>query len=228
MSAIISECGQYRYRLERDVQMDGITFAFFGINPSKADAYLDDATVRKWIGFTKVNDGRRFIVGNISAYRATNVKHLGKILTPPARHWENLGHLSRIVDDADVLVPCWGNRSKAPPHMQNAARRLGSRVTPATSGKGEKMTTAPRVEACIEAVMAKYPRTGPVSQAKYYEEVHQHLGPLARSLERELAQANADVKTLRDILKIIVNERFIPAEWERLTGRIQVALGETK
>lgn len=88
--------------------------------------------------------------------------------------------------------------------------------------------TAPRVEACIDAVMAKYSNHSTSSQAKYYEEVHQDLAPLARSLERELAQANFDVKTLRDILKIIVNERFIPAEWERLTGRIQAALEETK
>jgi hypothetical protein len=119
MSAIISPCGHFRFRLERDVAMDGPTFAYFGINPSTADANLDDATVRKWIGFTKVNGGRRFIVGNVSAYRATDVKALGKALIPLARHLENLGHLSRIVDDADVLVPCWGNRSKAPSHMDN-------------------------------------------------------------------------------------------------------------
>lgn len=91
-----------------------------------------------------------------------------------------------------------------------------------------KMTTAPRVEACIDAVMAKYPRTGPVSQAKYYEEVHQHLGPLARELERELAQANADVREMRDILKIVATERFIPEEWERLNGLVKAVLGETK
>lgn len=49
-----------------------------------------------------------------------------------------------------------------------------------------------------------------------------------RSLERELAQANADVIEMRDILKIIANERFIPEEWERLTARVKAALGEGK
>ena len=73
MSAVISPCGQYRYRPERDVPMDGLTFAFFGVNPSTADATLDDATVRKWIGFTKVNGGRRLIVGNVFAVRSTDV-----------------------------------------------------------------------------------------------------------------------------------------------------------
>lgn len=119
MSAIISPCGKFRYRLEREVGMDGVTFAYFGINPSTADATVDDATVRKWIGFTKVNGGRRFIVGNISAVRATDVRELKSIIVSPRQHGENFGHLSRIVDDADVLVPCWGNRSKAPIHMHN-------------------------------------------------------------------------------------------------------------
>lgn len=119
MSAIISPCGKFRYRLERDVGMDGLTFAYFGINPSTADAQLDDATVRKWIGFTKANGGRRFIVGNVSAYRATAVKELANVLLTPAQWRENLDHIGRIIVDADVLVPCWGNRSKAPRHMHN-------------------------------------------------------------------------------------------------------------
>ncbi|BBP95916.1 hypothetical protein BSFA1_10450 [Burkholderia sp. SFA1] len=119
MSAILSACGAFRFRLERDVQMEGLTFAFFGVNPSTADATIDDATVRKWIGFTKVNGGRRFIVGNVSAFRATDVRELGAALISPVQYRENLDHLQRIIADADVLVPCWGNRSKAPRHMRN-------------------------------------------------------------------------------------------------------------
>ena len=67
MSAVISSCGTYRYRLERDVSMDGIVFAYFGVNGSTATATEDDHTVTKWIGFTKLNQGRRFIVGNAFA-----------------------------------------------------------------------------------------------------------------------------------------------------------------
>lgn len=119
MTAIISPCGKFRYRLERDVQMDGLTFAYFGINPSTADAMRDDATVRKWIGFTKANGGRRFIVGNVSAFRATDVRELAAALISPAQHRQNLDHIQRIITDADILVPCWGNRSKAPRHMHN-------------------------------------------------------------------------------------------------------------
>lgn len=126
MSAIISPCGKYRYRLDRTVGMDGPVYAFFGINPSTADASLDDATVRKWIGFTKVWGGSRFIVGNVFAYRATDVRDL--VDDPcPAFSIENQTHLKAISAEADILVPCWGNTQKAPAgkrHIFSAAMHL--------------------------------------------------------------------------------------------------------
>lgn len=82
------------------------------------------------------------------------------------------------------------------------------------------MTTAPRVEACIDAVMAKYPRTGPVSQAKYYEEVHQHLGPLARQLEHE-------VQELRTVVQNTMALGLITEDQPLLLARAKAALGET-
>lgn len=118
MSAIISPCGLYRYRLERDVAMEGKVFAYFGINPSTADATVDDATVRKWIGFTKANGGRRFIVGNVFAYRSKDVRALADIEDP---FGDDIGeHVTDIIQDADILVPCWGNTSKVPPKLQFA------------------------------------------------------------------------------------------------------------
>lgn len=113
MSAIISPCGMYRYRLEREVQAEGKVFAYFGINPSTADASVDDATVRKWRGFTLRNGGRRFIVGNVFSFRATDVRDLiHDKVDCDAEHWR---HIRQIVADADILVPCWGARSKLPP-----------------------------------------------------------------------------------------------------------------
>ena len=112
MSAIISDCGVYRYRLDREVGVDGKVFAYFGVNPSTADAELDDATVRKWRGFTLRNGGRRFIVGNVFSYRATDVRELANDhVDCDQTHWS---HIKQIIADADILVPCWGNRSKLP------------------------------------------------------------------------------------------------------------------
>jgi hypothetical protein len=45
----------------------------------------------------------------------------------------------------------------------------------------------PRVEKCIESVMARHGGTSERALGKYFEEVHQYLAPLARELERENA-----------------------------------------
>lgn len=119
MSAVISDCGLYRYRLERDVGMEGPVFAFFGVNPSTADAEIDDATVRKWIGFTKKYGGSRFIVGNVFPYRATDIKTLRDLNVLAVRRNENDRHLIQIALDADVLVPCWGSREKLPKDLRH-------------------------------------------------------------------------------------------------------------
>ena len=81
-SAIISHCGKYRYRLDRMVSDSGPVYAFFGVNPSTADASVDDATVRKWRGFVQRWGGSRFIVGNVFAYRATDVNELATAVDP--------------------------------------------------------------------------------------------------------------------------------------------------
>lgn len=116
MSAVVSPCGLYRYRLDRTVAMEGPVYAFFGINPSTADASVDDATVRKWIGFVKRWGGSRFIVGNVFAYRATDVRELATAKDP---HGDDIGdHVTAIIEEADILVPCWGNTSKVPPRLR--------------------------------------------------------------------------------------------------------------
>ena len=108
--AVISECGRYRHRLSRFWKDEGLVFGFFGVNPSTADASIDDATVRKWVGFTDRNGGKGFIVGNVFDFRATNVKEL--LVPDMAASLVNEFYLREIIKDSDVLVPCWGNSSK--------------------------------------------------------------------------------------------------------------------
>lgn len=131
MSAIISECGLYRYRLEREClpKFEGSkTFAFFGVNPSTADVTLDDATVRKWRGFTIRNGGHRFIVGNAFSFRSTEVtgirKHYvfdlggggsGMLRTQSERE---ISYWKSIIEDSDVLIPCFGSRFKLPAQIR--------------------------------------------------------------------------------------------------------------
>lgn len=122
MSAVISECGAYRYRLDRDVQPKGLVFAFFGINPSTADHAIDDPTVKKWRGFSSRNGVRKFIVGNVFAFRSTKPK--GLRFTDDPFGPERDSYLSQIIAEADVLVPCWGNLDKMPKELRGAPAAL--------------------------------------------------------------------------------------------------------
>lgn len=119
MSAVISACGKYRYRLERTVGMEGPVYAFFGVNPSTADASVDDATVRKWVGFVKTWGGSRFLVGNVFPYRATDVRELATCESPIGDFAVYAEHLKSIAADADILVPCWGRVGKVPKQLRS-------------------------------------------------------------------------------------------------------------
>lgn len=130
--AILSDCGFYRWRLERHIG-EGVTAAVFGVNPSTADASLDDATVRKWRGFGLRLGWGRLIVGNVFSYRATDVKRLALPGLDPFGP-DHQRHLGAIISDADILVPCWGDRGKIPRalriHMDDLLSLLGDSGKP--------------------------------------------------------------------------------------------------
>lgn len=109
-SAVFSDCGHYRHRLDRTVAEEGPVYAYFGVNASTADAQENDHTVTKWIEFTKRFGGSRFIVGNPFDTVCTDVKRLG--VDRPAFSPDNLGYIRDIIAEADILVPCWGSRRK--------------------------------------------------------------------------------------------------------------------
>lgn len=102
--------------MDRHIQPEGNVFVFIGINPSTADASINDATVRKWISFSKRWGASRFIVGNIFAYRATDVNELKYAEDPIGI--DNPKHIASICQEADIIIPCWGNSSKVPKNLQ--------------------------------------------------------------------------------------------------------------
>lgn len=129
MSTVISDCGLYRYRLEREIAASGPTFAFIGVNPSTADATADDATVRKWIGFVKRWGGARFLVGNAFAYRSTDVRALASLPGADAIGLMNDWHVMQMAAHADVIVPCWGSAAKVPPSLRSRFSFLAEMLT---------------------------------------------------------------------------------------------------
>ena len=126
MSAVFSPCRTWRYRLDRIVGAFGPVYAYFGVNGATADADKNDQTVRKWIGFTERAGGSRFIVGNPFAYRAVDVRELAGAADPVGP--ENARYLREIIAEADILVPCWGNRLKVPMHLRYHLDGLRERI----------------------------------------------------------------------------------------------------
>lgn len=116
----MSACGSYRYRLERG---SGETAtAIVMVNPSTADATQDDATIRKLRGFGERNGWGRIIVGNLFAYRATDVRELARVADPvgPA----NDDYLAHIVRHADRVVVAWGPLAKLPSPLRGRWRQV--------------------------------------------------------------------------------------------------------
>ena len=122
MSAVLSPCGSYRYRLERDLGLFGPVGAFIMVNPSTADAELDDQTIRKVKGFATRFGWSRVIVGNVFAFRATDISRLSTVSDPVGP--ENEEQLRRILDDAENIVCAWGALQKLPPNLRNQWRTI--------------------------------------------------------------------------------------------------------
>lgn len=110
MTAVISDCGRYRYTLEREWMTGSGTCLFIMLNPSTADAEQDDPTIRRCIGFAQRWGYKRLTVGNLFAYRATDPKDLRR-QTPleVAAGPENDEWLRRLCTQAALVVAAWGS-----------------------------------------------------------------------------------------------------------------------
>lgn len=74
--AAISPCGKYRYILWRKFKSAGKKICWICLNPSKADAVLDDPTLNRITSFSKREGAAEVFVCNLFAYRATNPKDM--------------------------------------------------------------------------------------------------------------------------------------------------------
>lgn len=105
--ATLSDCGTYRYQLWREWQPDAPKAVFLMLNPSTADAMVDDPTIRKCVGFAKRWGMGGIIVVNLFAYRATDPTALAHLSTLVAVGPENSEQI-RGATHAGKLVCAWG------------------------------------------------------------------------------------------------------------------------
>lgn len=78
-SAVISECGKHRYRLERAWGAGKGTVLWVMLNPSTADGKTNDATITKIAEMTHRWAYSGLVVVNLFTYRATDPKELSKV-----------------------------------------------------------------------------------------------------------------------------------------------------
>lgn len=109
--AVISECGKYRYLLRRAWDHDRPRALFVMLNPSTADAAVDDATIRSCIRLCKAMSYGSFEVVNLFAWRATDPADLVKSAAPigPDQEKVTLAAIQRC----DIPIVAWGAHKMA-------------------------------------------------------------------------------------------------------------------
>lgn len=110
-TAEFSPCERYRYRLGRywdnHLSPDESWVTFLMLNPSTADASIDDPTIRRCIGSGRDWGFRRVEIVNIFALRSTDPKNLRRVDDPVGP-----GNDAAILDacqGASLVVVAWGN-----------------------------------------------------------------------------------------------------------------------
>lgn len=114
-TATISSCGKFRYRLGRRWG-DGPGVLFVMLNPSRADADVDDATIRRCITFAKAEGFGALEVVNLFAFRTpypAELKALGFPVGP-----DNDRHIVEAAKEAERVCVAWGAQNDAQPRVQ--------------------------------------------------------------------------------------------------------------
>ncbi len=80
--ASFSECGNYRWWLKRRISKEDNILFFIGLNPSKANEYSDDPTLRRMLRFCKCWGYGTLLVMNLFARISSSPKILHHCLDP--------------------------------------------------------------------------------------------------------------------------------------------------
>lgn len=121
--AVISDCGKYRYLLRRTWDHAKPRALLIMLNPSTADAKLDDATIRSCVRLLSGNGYGSMEVVNVYGYRATNPDELAKQPDPVGPDNQRIAEAA--INRCDVVICAWGAylpaRDRATPIL-NAVR----------------------------------------------------------------------------------------------------------
>jgi len=114
--------GVYRYSLTREWDASLPVLYWVMLNPSTADAMNDDATIKKCIGFARLNGYGAIMVVNLFAYRATDPIELTSTPSDVVGALNN-GVIESIPVGADVVC-AWGSFIHTKPSLRYRGREV--------------------------------------------------------------------------------------------------------
>lgn len=131
--AVLSGCLRYRYALTRDwagtdLLSTSTTATFIMLNPSTADAEVDDPTIRRCIRFARDWGHAKLLVVNLYALRATKPADLWTVDDPVGPGNDHALELALLNPRwGDVTVAAWGANAKPDrvAHVAAMARSAG-------------------------------------------------------------------------------------------------------
>lgn len=106
--AEVSTDGQYRYSLWRIWDSSKPLILFICLNPSTADATVDDPTIRRCISFARSWGYGGLYMGNLFAFRATNPAELYEAPDPVGPKNDN--RLFSMASKCQNIVFAWGTK----------------------------------------------------------------------------------------------------------------------
>lgn len=123
-TAIVSGDKLYRYHLYREWDRRRAGICWVMLNPSTADALVDDATIRKIVGFSDRWGYGSMHVVNVFGLRARNPRKL--IDAPDAIGPENATAIEHTIQRVATVIAAWG--AGVPLSMQDHARSVGHQI----------------------------------------------------------------------------------------------------
>jgi hypothetical protein len=106
--AEISPCGRYRTALWRSWDKAGDRLVFIMLNPSIADAHVDDATIRVCMGRARLMGCGKIRVANLFTLRATDPKEL-RVAKDPVGPDADRALWQAIVGQPRMVIAAWGD-----------------------------------------------------------------------------------------------------------------------
>ena len=125
--AVFDSSGKYRYSLSRLWNAEGKRAVFVMLNPSKADATLNDPTISRCITFANRMGCGSLEVVNLFAFRTAYPKELRACRRPIGKL--NDQYIAAAVEMASLVVVAWGNWGRLYGRDQEVLQLIKSKNT---------------------------------------------------------------------------------------------------